>query len=98
MAGTFADSVASLATAGTLYWGIRVYRRQVQDALVQQASKVFVTTQSGSSGVVIENKSDLPIFQVVVAVSGLPPTTAIYKKLSFDRLSNNTEDRYDIRN
>jgi hypothetical protein len=74
IAGTIADSVAALGTLGALIWAIFLYRRQVQDARTDQASKVFITLMkrypedSCYSQALIDNSSDLPIFDVFAAI------------------------------
>jgi hypothetical protein len=70
IAGTIADIVAGIGTAGALVVAVIVYRRQVQYAHVDQASRVFLTLVAADDGfvreLIVENASDLPIFRADV--------------------------------
>lgn len=78
IAGTIADIIAGIGTAGALIWAIFLYRRQVQDNRTDQASRIFITlvaadnTVDDHSELAIENNSDLPVFDVLIILVELP--------------------------
>jgi hypothetical protein len=73
-----ASLVAGLGTLGALIVAVVVFRRQVEDSRSAQASQVVVSVSTdvedhtGTSAVpklVVENKSNLPIFKLTIYVS-----------------------------
>jgi hypothetical protein len=102
IAGTVADGVAGIGTVGALIWAVIVYRRQVKDAHIDQASKVFVTLLKGDliagsnyKELIVENGSDLPVFKLVVVLTSRQPRPEPRRRYTIDRLPARESVTYD---
>lgn len=103
IAGTIADSVASLGTVGALLWAVFLYRRQVEDARTEQASRVFVALRAVDLGgrtethIVLDNASDRPVFRlyVVLQVSVPGRTTSRIKAVDVEHLAAGKHESVD---